>query len=199
MPQQPPEQCPSTRGQARRRQILDAAAACFAREGFHGASIARLSKAAEMSPGHIYHFFENKEAIIAALIERRLERSLEVARQFESAEDIFQAMIERVDIGLEEKTDPSNAALELEILAEAARNPRVAALVREADKVRRARFEGLIQQARRARGGDDGSEAAVTEVLIALFEGLAARSVSHPDLDRDALMPVLRVALRALI
>ncbi|AGA89684.1 transcriptional regulator [Thioflavicoccus mobilis 8321] len=196
---QPPNQSPSPRCQARRQQILDAAAACFAREGFHGASVALLSKTAGMSPGHIYHFFENKEAIVAALIERRLERSLEVARQFESAEDIFQAMIERVDLGLNEKTDPSNAALELEILAEAARNPRVAVLVQKADTVRRARFQKLIQRARQARGGDGGSDAAVTEVITALFEGLAARTISHPDLDRDALMPVLRAALQALI
>ncbi|MBK1733385.1 TetR/AcrR family transcriptional regulator [Thiococcus pfennigii] len=195
----PPAQTPSPLCQARRQQILEAAAACFAREGFHGASVARLSKAAGMSPGHIYHFFENKEAIIAALIEQRLERSMEIARQFESAEDIFQAMIERVDLGLNEKTDPNNAALELEILAEAARNPHIAALVREADAVRRARFQGLIRQARQGRGGDGEPEAAVTEVLTALFEGLAARAVSHPDLDRDALMPVLQAALRALI
>jgi AcrR family transcriptional regulator len=72
------------RGQARRQQILDAAAACFVREGFHGTSIAKISKAAGMSPGHIYHFFESKEAIIGALVERKLDCSLEMVLQFES-------------------------------------------------------------------------------------------------------------------
>lgn len=193
-----PEQ---TRAQTRRRQILDAAAGCFACEGFHGTSIAALSKAAGMSPGHIYHFFENKEAIIAALVERKLEQSLEMVQQFENAEDVFQALIDRVDVGLNEKTDLDNAALELEILAEAARNPRVAASVREADRIKRERLIGVLHSARRARGREPEATdaAAVTEILMALFDGLAARVVNHPDLDRKALLPLIQIALRTFI
>ncbi|ADC63732.1 TetR/AcrR family transcriptional regulator [Allochromatium vinosum] len=192
-----PEQ---TRAQTRRRQILDAAAICFAREGFHGTSIAALSKAAGMSPGHIYHFFENKEAIIEALVERKLEQSLEMVSQFENAEDVFQALIDRVDIGLNEKTDLDNAALELEILAEAARNPRVAASVRAADRIKHERLMGLLRSVRRARGlTHDSDAAAVTEILMALFDGLAARAINHPDLDREALIPLIRIALRTFI
>lgn len=59
---------PEGRGQSRRQQILDAAAACFIREGFHGASIARIAKEAGMSAGNLYHFFSGKEAMIAALV-----------------------------------------------------------------------------------------------------------------------------------
>jgi AcrR family transcriptional regulator len=188
------------RAEQRQRQILDAAAGCFAREGFHGTSIATISKAACMSTGHIYHFFDNKEAIIAALIARKLAQSLELVSHFENAEDVFQAMLERVDLGLQERTDPDQAALELEILAEAARNPRVAALVREADDVRRERLMAVVRSARRDRGGahadDDG---AVTEVLMALFEGLTARALNHPELDRPALAQLLRQVLRALL
>ncbi|MBK1719758.1 TetR/AcrR family transcriptional regulator [Thiocystis violacea] len=184
------------RALARRRQILDAAATCFAREGFHGTSIAELSKTAGMSPGHIYHFFENKEAIITALVERKLEQSLEMVQQFENAEDVFQALIDRVDIGLTEKTDLDNAALELEILAEAARNPRVAASVRAADRVKRERLMGVL---RRARGQDGAADAAVTEIIMALFDGLSARAINHPELDREALLPLLREALRVFI
>ncbi len=183
----------------RRRQILDAACICFAREGFHGTSIAQLSKAAGMSPGHIYHFFENKEAIIAALVERKLEQSLEMVRQFEDAEDVFQALIDRVDLGLTEKTDLDHAALELEILAEAARNPRVAAIVRAADHVKRERLIGVLRSARRARGLPGETDASVTEIIMALFDGLSARAMSHPELDRQALLPLLRTALRVFI
>jgi TetR/AcrR family transcriptional regulator, repressor for uid operon len=193
-----PEQ---TRAQTRRRQILDAAAICFAREGFHGTSIAALSKAAGMSSGHIYHFFENKEAIIEALVERRLEQSLEMVSQFENAEDVFQALIDRVDLGLNEKTDLGNAALELEILAEAARNPRVAASVREADRIKRERLIGVLGRARQALGREpETADAdAVTEILMALFDGLSARVINHPDLDRAALVPLIRTALRTFI
>jgi len=195
------DRCETPRCQARKRQILDAAAKCFAQYGFHGTSIARLCKAARMSPGHVYHFFENKEAIIAALIERKLERELEIVEQLASAEDLFQALVDRVDLGLEERTDLDNAALELEILAEAARNPTVAALVQAADRRKRDRFEDLSRSVREARGqsGEPSDDAARTQVVMALFEGLAARVINNPELDREAMVPWLRTAVQALI
>ncbi|GAB0147601.1 TetR/AcrR family transcriptional regulator [Marichromatium gracile] len=193
MPQ--PTATPEPRCEARRRQILAAAAVCFAREGFHGASIAKISRAAEMSPGHIYHFFENKEAIIAALVEHKLEQSLSMVQQFERAEDVHQAMQERVDTGVNERTDLDHAALELEILAEAARNPRVAAIVQAADAAKRERLCRLLAS---ARGTPRGDEAAATEIIMALFDGLASRAISNPTLDRAALLAPLQAALRVL-
>jgi AcrR family transcriptional regulator len=191
------------RGERRQRQILDAATGCFAREGFHGTSIATISKAAGMSTGHIYHFFTNKEEIIAALIERKLQQSMELVSHFENAEDVFHAMLERVDLGLQERTDPDQAALELEILAEAARNPRIAALVRTADDVRRERLMAVVRSARQERGDSQRAQrednGAITEVLMALFEGLTARAINHPELDRAALAQRLRQILRTLL
>ncbi len=187
-----------TRAEARRDQILQAAGSCFAREGFHGTSMARIARVSGMSPGHIYHFFESKEAIIAALVQLQLERSIEMVRQLESADDLFQAMIDRVEVGLNEKTDLDQAALELEILAEAARNPAVAAIVRAADAVKRERLTGLHAAARRAQGLAAADDAAAVEVIMALFGGLSARAVSHPELDKAALLPWLQRTLRAL-
>ena len=64
----------TARARQRREQILDAASICFARYGFHGASVAQISKQACMSPGHIYHFFDNKEAIVGGIVERMAAR-----------------------------------------------------------------------------------------------------------------------------
>ncbi|MFD2113229.1 TetR/AcrR family transcriptional regulator [Thiorhodococcus fuscus] len=206
MPNTPTSALP--RCEVRREQILDAAAGCFAREGFHGTSIAKLSKEAGMSPGHIYHFFENKEAIIAALIERRLECAQEMARHFDSTEDVFQALLDRVDIGLKEKTDRESAALELEIFAEAARNPAVASILIEADRIKRECLIRVSQKARQARASGQetreqktqtDSMEAETEILMALFDGLSTRAISHPELDREALAPLLRKVMRALL
>ena len=46
----------SPRADARRAQIRAAAAECFRLHGFHGSSIAQISKRAGMSTGHIYHY-----------------------------------------------------------------------------------------------------------------------------------------------
>jgi len=184
-----------SRGQARRQRILEAAAACFVREGFHGASIARIAKEAGMSAGNLYHFFASKEAIIAALIQRRLDLALAHFTQIEDREDLFQAMLDRVEPSLKEQTDPDRAALELEILAEAARNPAVAAIVQTADAAMRERFRRLYRATRQARGLPLTDEAAAIEVLTALFQGLPARALSHPDRDKAGLVPMLRLAL----
>src|SRR5256886_10206936 len=65
-------------------QILDAAVACFAKRGFHQASMHDISAEAGISVGLIYRYFENKEAVISAMADRHKEEIgevLERARQ----------------------------------------------------------------------------------------------------------------------
>ena len=52
-----------------RRQLLDAATAEFAREGYDGANINRISRAAGFAKGTIYNYFSSKRALMLALID----------------------------------------------------------------------------------------------------------------------------------
>jgi AcrR family transcriptional regulator len=52
--------------EARRQQILEAANACFSRQGFHQTSVQDICREAELSPGAVYRYFPSKEHIIAA-------------------------------------------------------------------------------------------------------------------------------------
>jgi AcrR family transcriptional regulator len=52
-----------------RRLLLDAATAEFAREGYNGANINRMSKAAGFAKGTIYNYFPSKRALMLALID----------------------------------------------------------------------------------------------------------------------------------
>ena len=54
----------------RRKHILDAAEACFASSGFHSTTMQDICKAAEVSPGALYVYFDSKEALISGLCER---------------------------------------------------------------------------------------------------------------------------------
>src|SRR5947207_16025003 len=68
----------------RRTQILDAAAVCFAKRGFHQASMHDISAEAGISVGLIYRYFQNKEAVISAMADRHkqeIQEILERARQ----------------------------------------------------------------------------------------------------------------------
>ena len=52
--------------EARRRQILEAASACFSRQGFHQTSMQDICREAGLSPGAVYRYYSTKEDIIAA-------------------------------------------------------------------------------------------------------------------------------------
>jgi len=59
-----------------RERIVDEAMRLFSQHGYAGTSIARIEEAAGLTPGAggLYHHFKSKEAVLAAGIERQLER-----------------------------------------------------------------------------------------------------------------------------
>lgn len=59
---------------AKRDQILDGAMKVFAANGYDGSSMNDITKAAGVSKGTIYVYFNNKEELFAALIHRERER-----------------------------------------------------------------------------------------------------------------------------
>lgn len=197
---QPVDNVPSARSELRRQQILDAATDCFRRCGFHGASISQISKAAGMSAGHIYHFFDNKEAIIAAIVERNVAYSLALIKRFEDQADVFEAIVEKIGQALQEHTDREFVCLWLEVLAEAARNPEMAQIVQAADQKMRQRVTCLENAARQARGiRSDIKPEAVAEVTMALFEGLGNRIIQNPGMNKAEVAKVLRIAAQAIL
>jgi AcrR family transcriptional regulator len=54
---------------ARRAQILDVAKGVFARSGYHVANVADICKAARIGRGTLYQYFDNKRAVMLALME----------------------------------------------------------------------------------------------------------------------------------
>ncbi|GCE11328.1 TetR/AcrR family transcriptional regulator [Tengunoibacter tsumagoiensis] len=55
----------------RREQILDAALRVFAHKGFHRATNKDIAREAGITAGLIYHYFDNKEAVLTSLVEER--------------------------------------------------------------------------------------------------------------------------------
>ena len=60
----------------RRKQILDAAAECFARQGFHATSMQDIFHASGLSAGAVYRYFPSKNALIRAITEHTLNEVL---------------------------------------------------------------------------------------------------------------------------
>src|SRR6476660_8222675 len=82
-----------TKHEEKRREILVAAARCFERSGFRGAAISAICAEAKISPGHLYHYFASKEAIVSAMAEASLANANESFREMAQACDALTALI----------------------------------------------------------------------------------------------------------
>ncbi|ESQ78947.1 TetR/AcrR family transcriptional regulator [Asticcacaulis sp. YBE204] len=184
--------------EARQQQILDATLRCVRQSGFHGASMSDIAAEAKMSVGVIYRYFENKEAIVEAIVANDLaEMRAKFAEWDQTAdEDLLDTLLDTIDFALEHKYGPDNSALALEVLAEAARNPRVAAIVQAADVQERELGRHLCT--RLNADCDPQRLDARGEIIGMLFDGMMIRAVSNPHIDRKALALELRDVLRYL-
>jgi len=193
--------CGGTRADARREQILAAAETCFREHGFHNASISRICKQAGMSPGHVYHYFENKEAIIEGIVQRKVNDILARVEELRAAPNVLDATIEGAGEGVVDKLNPDFAAMDMEILAEACRNPNVARIVRAADREVLDNFTEVVRELRRNLGHEDSDETieALGDMIAILYDGVTVRGIRHPELQCEALQTMFAKVLRFLI
>jgi TetR/AcrR family transcriptional repressor of uid operon len=157
-------------------QILDAAVACFAKRGFHQASMHDISAEAGISVGLIYRYFQNKEAVIAAMADRHkkeiheiLERARQAPSLRESLETLFTAHCG--------ETEPQvTAAFVVDLFAEASRNPHVAELVRDVCETSMNGVTELIARSPEAKTSEL-SPREMAELIFAVNDGMLLRGV----------------------
>src|SRR2546423_6618510 len=117
---------------ARRRQIIDAAIVCFARDGFHRATMQDVCREAHLSAGAIYRYFSSKDAIIEAIADERHAREaefMELARSAGGGADGIRALGRGSFASLADSDARLPRPLGLPGWAEAPRHPRVHKLV----------------------------------------------------------------------
>jgi TetR/AcrR family transcriptional repressor of uid operon len=184
---------------ARRRQVLEAAAHCFRRHGFHASSMAQISAEAGMSVGHIYRYFPSKEAIIAAIVRQDVDDILLKFAEFPSdSVDLRAALRDRAELGVNRASELDQASLMVEIRAEAARNPAIGALVRQADAVISAQLRTLIGSAV-GRDLQPSDLDARVEMFQLIFQGISLRTIVNPAIDRTALSQMVKLAIDAIL
>jgi TetR/AcrR family transcriptional regulator, repressor for uid operon len=160
----------------RRAQILDAAVACFAKRGFHQASMHDISSEAGISVGLIYRYFQNKEAVIAAMADRhkkQIQEILERARQARSLRESLETLFTS-HCG---ETEPHvTAAFVVDLFAEASRNPRVAELVTDVCETAMKGVTDLIARSPEGKRSDF-SPGEMAELIFAVNDGMLLRGV----------------------
>jgi len=186
---------------ARRAQILTAAAECFRRKGYHGAGMAEISKTAGMSAGHIYNYFESKEAIIESIIEKDMEEMFSIFQKFEDHPgDVLQALIDGLNIGVQRHMDTGACVVDLDMMAEAGRNAKVASLLRDMDIQARTRMRQLLTSERSTLKNIEEQELeSRINVIFSMMAGLLLRKVLYPELTEETVLIALRPAMKTLL
>lgn len=184
--------------ESQRERILDAAQKCFNERGFRGASMAQIAQQAEISAGLAYRYFESKNAIMLAIIERELEGKRARIQELCVRQDFLGALMEKFRAWQSGSFDVMNAAIFLEMSAEASRSPEIARAILESDALVLREFERWLRRGRRDGGpGLKAGEAHMRGLLVqCIIEGLVVRAARDPALDsktlRRALEPVFR-------
>jgi len=182
------------RHRIRREQILVAARHCVIRGGFHATTMDEIAREAELSVGQIYRYFENKNAIIEAIINAMLERRTNWVRATLGRETLARTLTKSL-LEPPESSDP-DWLLHLEATAEASRNPDVRKLLQAADR-------SLQNAARETMRLDypemsDNDINARIELLATLFEGSAFRDTVRTSLLNDVYVATLTALLADL-
>ncbi len=175
----------------KRQHILCAAGICFVRDGFHRATIADICRQAGVSTGAVYTYFPNKEAIIQAILEDARQRRSE--QLGESGGDLNQALVllEWADAVFTRQGQEA-ARVDVNLWAEAVRDPRVAKIARrallDATKAVSAVADRRMKASRRLAGLDPGIAASL---LVSIFLGLEVQTAVGVPLDGDKVVRVL--------
>ncbi|MFG2503013.1 TetR/AcrR family transcriptional regulator [Streptomyces sp. NPDC048441] len=187
---------------ARRRQILDGAALCFARNGFHATSMQDVLKEVGLSAGAVYRYFRGKEELIGAIVGEVLEwiqATFEAAAQ-ETPPPPPDVLVGRALTqvlgrrpGVAEETVDYLPRLIVQVWAETLRNEELAAVLKQGyAKVRVAWVK--IVEGYQAAGmmRDDIPADHVARVMVGAAQGFVAQLALFDEVPVDALQDGLR-------
>lgn len=172
---------------SRSESMLDHARAVFVEKGFDGASMHDLARAAGMSVGSYYRYFDSKAALVEAFVERDLALVEQAFATIVASPDPLSTLKALLRERLVASC-PADDALFQEILAAAARKPEIAEVL---DRMM-ARIESkLIMVMARVAGCPDAEMTARAGAHVRLITRMVG-CVTRPDDDPAYLDLVVR-------
>lgn len=162
-----------------RTRILEACAAVLAETGYHGLLMKDVAERAGISPRGLVHHFSNKDELLAAVLQ-----SIEGARAGAGPASGHPAGVAAVvDTALGNRLKPGVVDL-VTTLSAAATSPEHPAHEYFEQRIRTLRaylalaFDALREEGRLA---SDVDSLTLSNMLIALFDGMNLQSLYHPD------------------
>jgi AcrR family transcriptional regulator len=178
-------------GGAKRRQIMDGARTVFLAAGFDGASMNDIARAAGVSKGTLYAYFNSKDELFEAIIRAEKAHSAERLCTFKREGDIREML---TDFGvrlMSRMTEPGTLALTRVVIAAAEKFPNVGRTFYEAGPLygatRLAAELGALEKAGAVKAPDPERAAwhfldlcqsyVFKRLLFGVVEGLTAEEI----------------------
>ena len=119
------EATPSNDGSAKRRQIMDGARSVFLGSGFDGASMNDIARAAGVSKGTLYAYFNSKDELFEAIIRGEYAQSAERLCTFRREGDAREMLMDFGVRLISRMAEPGTRALARVVIAAAEKFPNV--------------------------------------------------------------------------
>lgn len=188
------------KAEVRRREILEASAACFVRRGFHQTTMNEICAEADISPGGLYRYFESKEEIVVAIAEADRSDTHRLLGIMDGSDDVVEGLIAVFRLMIPAVADPDYGRLGLEVTAEAARNPKVGVLfTRNQVEVRNRLAVALGKGQSMGQVDRNLDPSAAAEVLLSIIDGLAGLATMQVTRDVTQLQSTLDETIRRLL
>ncbi|WP_394435791.1 TetR/AcrR family transcriptional regulator [Streptomyces sp. SGAir0957] len=191
---------------ARRRQIMDGAALCFARNGFHATSMQDVLKEVDLSAGAVYRYFRGKDELIHAIVTEVLDyvrSGFEAAAGLQSPPPppyelvgIVMGEVLRERPGLRVDGASYFPRLVVQVWTETLRNEELAALIRDGFERVRAIWVTIVrgyQDAGMMRA--DADPDAVARTMMSAAQGF----LTQQALFGEVPVETLQIGLRGLM
>ena len=179
---------------ARCSEILDAAVVCFARSGFHKATMRDIVRESGLSAGAIYNLFSSKQEIIAAIAARRHDEERRVFEEALKQPTATKSLETISDYFLSELNSPKQRMrrrVTVQLWAEAQHDPRLQKVAKDTfAKPYKLLRDLLIEGQRRGDVSRLLDSDAMARFLIAAFHGLVLQSEWD---ERPAVKPQLDI------
>ena len=168
----------------RRQQILDAAAGCFARQGFHATSMQDIFAAAGLSAGAVYRYFPSKTDLIRSIAAEALANVFPVFDSATSAHvtpgipDVLATLIGELRDGRLARLRP----VILQVWAEAVRDEELAELALSTTGQLLATITKLVERLTAEGRLTPGTDAAAAgRLVMAMLQGYVIQFALYGD------------------
>jgi AcrR family transcriptional regulator len=165
---------------ARRTQILDAAIACFSRQGFHRTTMQDIVRESKLSPGAIYNYFASKEEIIEAIAKDRHAKERELFAEAKREATLQKTLHQIRDFFFGQLNHPAERQrrrVTIQYWAESQRSPEILKLTRRGLKGPRTHLSDILREAqRRGEISNQLDPETTATFLVAAFHGLVLQA-----------------------